>query len=293
MFSIDNLLNEFIVRRYPVICHDEICRALELIDLFGFELFQDSLIEIITNPQIDSMNMEDRVIATILAKMNFILKEHGIHIIESATLYDFNELCSSLYNLQTLEDPSLVIYRVNAADSNEEIAQDVISYTCYLETSDIRLLILEVEDKFIEALKNLSVEESIETAEREHRLIINAYNLFTQGTDSLAKQLLLDGMPLTNTMKQLKNILPTPLEALAFFEEAAEKPANAAFEIWSLLLLSKDGYQLPLMVYRKVIKDLFDNPKLAEQIEGILVKMDLDLRNYRRGLEETVKQGGV
>ena len=206
-----------------------------------------------------------------------IIKDHSIVLDSDAepTLDECNEVAQFLYIIQNLEDYDTVSYRLNAEDTPKRIIVDLIEQYSLLSKPRIMEIIEGVDYKFIESLKNF-IEDKV-SDEKEHidtkhvTYIKTFFEYIGEETQCLGKDFYDRGY-LNVTLEELTNLLTYDL-ADYLDKNIVNKAGQTALDVLSVLIVTKDNYDMPLMKFSKfnhLFTSKLDN---VTKLTGIMMSM--------------------
>lgn len=298
MLNLSDSLYEYIEKIFSYEQQSTIFTSFNLLENFGLKFYEDKYINLLYKEYTISEETKQDTFLLYLAKdiLN-IIESHNIqiNIEQEPTLSELNEICSFLYIIQNLEDYRYPLYILSSMLPNREKLINLISH--YSLISKIRLLELlnVVEDNLINNLidyiefRQKDIKENID---KKHLKKIKYFLNFIDNTECLGKKAFdnnINNLELEEVINLLDIDLPEYIDKTILIES---KPAQASLDILSLLIISKDSYELPLLKFKQY-NYLFTN-KLENitLIENILINMINDFNDYYNAQLEAGKING-
>lgn len=298
MLNLSDSLYEYIEKIFSHEQQATIFTSFNLLENFGLKFYEDKYINLLYKEYTISEETKQDTFLLYLAKdiLN-IIESHNIqiNIEQEPTLSELNEICSFLYIIQNLEDYRYSLYILSSMLSNREKLINLISH--YSLISKIRLLELlnVVEDDLINNLidyiefRQRDIKENID---KKHLKKIKYFFNFIDNIDCLGKKAFDDNIN-NLELEEVINLLDIDLSEYIDKTILIESnPAQASLDILSLLIISKDSYELPLLKFKQY-NYLFTN-KLENitLIENILINMLNDFNDYYNAQLESEKLNG-
>jgi hypothetical protein len=244
-YYIDNC---FIEDRKPALYE-----AFALMKVFGDEFFEDELLDIIRrDDSLDSNAKYDSFNNIVKNKLIGIIYSHGITIAEEqpVTLNELNEIVQCLYTIQNLETVSYIKYLVFTESSSEAILGDLIEYLTLMSSFRFLELVEAVESSLIDSIRLLIQDKEKEDNEdTSHRKNVLSFFKFIEDADCLGIRYYNSGY-INLHLDRLLNLLPIDVPSYIDKEFKISK-AQAALDVLSLLMISKDAYEFPLLAFKK------------------------------------------
>lgn len=224
-------------------------------------------------------DLQDRFLKEINDKLDFIIQQHGITLISEVTLNQKNQVLTALGHLQKLDDYGAVIRTLETFEDDISQLASVLSEMTFMEEPELHSIIAYVAPSTMRTMKQFAYqkeEEAISSEEPNYDLLEN-FKLFNEYTKnaSLAHLMVSNGASLGNRFRDY-----LPFVENVFLEEKDD--AKKTLNIFSLLSISSDGYNSPLLVYRKYSMQLLHDLNLVSKIEVILLKLIADYSEYKK-----------
>jgi len=255
MLNIETITYYFISNSYIAETQTELLNSFSLFEEFGLKFYEDKYIELIRKQDsISSSDKIDNFIYLVKKDLHDIIKQHNIVITTDidVTVREYNEIVHFLYLIQNLESYDEVSYTLFSLRNSRHILVDLIESLTLLSKSRLLEIVQEVNDSLLDSLKEfivdkLSTQDSDVSTSRDK--YIHEFFTFINNHECLGKTLLEQGYR-NLTLEELSNIIsiniPNHIDALA-----QTNLAQAALDTLSLLIITKDNYNLPILKFNK------------------------------------------
>lgn len=284
----DDLIIDYLETNYTQEFSQELLKTIQLFDFFNYKAVYEKVNNaIMDSHNRDSCEVSDGIILDIKDGLTFIFKAHGITVYDEASIADQNELLTALALLMRLEDYEPVLTVLTSMESDEEILASII---CDISSFDEVRLFSVIEDfnpDLLETIKTYAegktLEEDEEDLSRERSGNAKSLGIFKTlyGEDALGIMMMQSGV-----------ILGAPFRSyIPFIEEHMVGTDNAATakNFLSVLLLSGNGNNAPIITYKKYVERFVNSMEDIQKIEPIMLKMITEIENYRRAQHEQTK----
>jgi len=284
MLNLSDLVTSYINFKFLPEQQSSIFQAFSLFENMGLKYYEDKYANLITqeNSLMDD-NIQDAFLYYLMFDLEQVINSHGIYLDNdyNPTLDELNEIVHFLFIVQHLENYEYVKYCIYSPVSNRMIVANLICYFTLLSKVRVLELISDVESTFIEALKEFveDKEESVtEPIDKKHLKLINAFRGFTENYPSLGLKYY--DMGFSNlTLEELLNIV---VDDIAYYidEKMTKDPAEAALDVLSLLIISKDSYELPLLKFQQFNSLLTNKTENITRLNNMITDMLNDFYVY-------------
>lgn len=257
---------------------DELLRSFELLYGFGLQYPDSEFVDLISSASnTDPSVLNDRFYYRLVEKLVEIIKQHNITIKKDQPIYLINEFLSGLLLIQYLNDYRDIDYILSSTLPNDEKFAEVIHQVTVLTPLQVLDLIDELQDQTVILLQDfvkMRIGPTISKEELPQGLLnkLRSFNEFIEGTETLGRFILDIGMPVGIP---IDNYIPYLLK-----QEQTNTPAQTALNILSVLLLSKEGYNLPIVAYRKIANQLFTDLNQITRIETLISRINSDFETF-------------
>lgn len=254
----DELIATFLDTYITEEFREDVLKSFDLFDFYEYNQAYAGFIDILTNQgNISNDELKDSFVKELHTKLDYILEQHTLKLIESATIAQKNDILSSLAHIQKLEDYTGIIRILESFANDDEQLSIILSDATMMDQTEVLSLIESFNPSTLSRLKDFiyqKEDESKQSGEVQLNLLENLklFNTFAN-KESLGALMLKSGTLLGDRF----------ITYYPFIEDdIAVKGDNdqTALNFLSVLYLSADGYNSPLLVYRKysfqVLKDL-------------------------------------
>lgn len=253
---------------------------------YGLDDYETEFFNIITDDTFtDPAGMQDNFYIRLVSYITFILQSHGIKLNDEATLREMNEILDAIKILQNLLDYEEV-YDVIEMDIDEftKFAR-IFELTSCLTESRIKDIVEDFDDDFIMSLKYLikqtkKINESYiyNDSDTKTKIIANArkFNKFIKEAPTLGVQMLDQGLLIG---EEFNLYIPYIEEHLITIKDVKALATN----LYSVIILSSDGFANPLLCYKNNINKLSLSPETINNIEVAYNNFAAEYESYKRG----------
>lgn len=254
---------------------DEILRGFELLEAFGLEYYDSEFIPIVTNT--DKYDPDDMRLAfnsQLIKSLNIVLNEHNVYLKSEINLYIRNEILSSIYLLQHLNDYSPILQILESYLENDDKLIAILSHTCILSDIVISDSVETFEPSFLKGLYDFIManhpdQDDQSQIDNIHVKNLKLFKTFLHEQTCLGLELISSGSPIG-------------LEPDYYFKHLdINKPiVQLALDVLSCILVSQ-AYQFPTMAYRKHASVYIQDINRFTQIDTIVTHMVGDFERYK------------
>lgn len=282
----DELIDVFIKTYLTQELADLIYESYDLFEKYGYEDVDHDLVSILSREDfISSDEMQDIFIIEFNRKLDFVINQNGVTLINETCIADKNEILKSLYTLQHLEDYSSLYNIVNTNEDDEFKIASVIAENCSLDSSHVMSLISVIEHSLVDRLKEYIISKlNKDQKENCDNDVINTIKTFFLYLSSKNQTCL--GTALVQSRAQLgvefKFYFPLVSEDIIALDDD-----QTALNMLSIIMLSSDGQTLVLQTFRSYIGQLLDSITHIQKVESLFTK------HYNSFLEYKQKQETV
>lgn len=293
MLNLSDLTGYFIEYHFTDAQKLLLLNGFTVLETFAFDggYYEDKYVNLIANENITNDTKQLNFLVEMQSDILSVIKQHGIVINRLVTpdLSTLLEIAHGLILLANLEDYTDVAYRVHGTGTNRKILIDLLER--YTMLSEVKLMesIESVEDTLIESLRELSVDALHEEAiikDTKHQLYITRFFEFIDGHPCLGKTLYEKGYKSNLTLEELLNLLPYSVTSYIEKEETTNLP-QVALDVLSLLIITRDDYDLPLFKIKKLGYLFTGDIQLLNRISNVILKIMNDfgvqLEAYKQG----------
>jgi len=287
-------INELTLYYIQVTFHEELRRIIytsfSLLEMFGLKFYEDKYTELIQRRDtIDVDDKRDNFLYLIKQDIIKIINDHGVRLDMDmdVTLNECNEIAHFLYIVQNLEDYTDISYRLYAQDTSKNIFVDMVESLTLLSKSRLLEIIDYVDDSLITSLKDFIEDRernlvSVEALDRKRLKYIQTFFSFIGDNKCLGRTLYETGYT-SVTLEELTNLLRYNISDYIDKEIISNLP-QAALDVLSILIITKDNYTLPLIKFSK-FSYLFTNK--LENVTKLHATILAMLNDFNMYLEAT------
>jgi len=201
------------------------------------------------------------------SKLDYILQQHNIVLVDTATMRQKNELLTALYTIQALEDYSSVIAVLESLESDEVKITTILADYCQLDVTEQLSIIQSFNPITLTILKDyilLSYTERVQ--QYNYKDLIPTLKTFFHlyGNDNIGHIL-------------IENDVKPGLTINVYLEYADSVIANTyeqtAANIMSLIYLTPDSIHNPLAVYNTYSLVMLKDLSLVSKIEPLVISI--------------------
>lgn len=293
MLNISEIVDYFIKISYTEELQKNIYTSFTLLEMFDVSYYEDKYLDLISRSEtIDTDSKRDSFIVLLKKDILDIITEHKIqlNLDMDLSLDEVNEVAHFLYIIQNLEDYLIVDYIINSENSNRKKVCELLSKYSLLNISRILDIVDEVDDTFIEAMKQYikyKEPEDDTVLDRKHIDYVKTFFSFIENSDCLGKRLYESGY--TNlTLNELTNIVTFNL-AEYIDSRVISNPSQTALDALSLLIITKDNYTLPLFKFEQNTSLFTTKLETVTKLNNIMTNMLNDYNNYYNAVKQKEK----
>ena len=248
----NELIDVFLENYFTEEFKDEVYRSFNLFDKYEYLDAYSEFVNIITDyNQSSTDDLKDKFVIELQTRLDYVLNEHTIKLVETTTIEEKNEILSALLLIQNLEDYSGIINTLESLESNEEQLAIILSDLCLLSDVKIMELVESFDSTILSKLKQFiyskeTDNQDIDEETQKTKLnITNNLKLFFElsGTNNLAYLLISSSIIVGELFETY----------LSYIEDdiVSKSDEQTAINILSMIYLSSNGYNAPLLTFRK------------------------------------------
>lgn len=232
-----------------------IFNSFSLLESFGKKFYEDQLIDLIQREDdITSDTKRDMFYHLVQKEIKSIIKDHYILLSTETniTLEEMNEVVNFLYIVQSLEDYSIISYRLNAADTARNIIIDLVDYLSLLEKPRLMEMITFVDNAFIDSLKAFIADketDETESIDMKHMKHVRYFMKFIEGNKCMGHTFFTEGFS-SVTLEQFAKLINKNISSY-IDKLITTNRAQAALDCLSILIVCKDSYELPVLKFKQ------------------------------------------
>ena len=281
--SLSEGLSSYIATQFTPEMQVNLETSFTLLHAMGLRYYEDRFLQILSlQGSIDSEEVCAAFMAALFAMLSDVLDQHHIRIDPDSEvrLAELNELVGFLLLVQSLEDTEQLSYRLSGFDSPRAIISDLLAY--YTLTPKYRWaeIVSDVQEDLLIALHLLVQDkQNPEDDPRYSQAYLAGWKDFceyTEGTDCLGKQLSATG----HRAVSLDHLLSEE-RVQVWIEDTVHVQPERALDLWSLLALSRDYQELPLLGFEKNASLFCPDLEQVSRMKQILSRMLADFSDWR------------
>lgn len=283
----DELIQVYLESTFTEEFQEEIERSFSLFDAFEYHQAIPPFIDILLNQSnLNTADMQDQFTQQLHEALNYILQQHTIRLSPDATIYQKNEIIRGLAHIQRLEDYTPVIRTLETLESDEYQLATVLSMVSALDTGTLMHLIDFFNPRLLKQLKEYiyNKEDALPEEERSDKKLVGHVRFFNHvfGDQNLGSQLI-------RSQIRIGEMFETYIE---YIRDVFVAPSDeqTAINLLSVIYLSGDGYNSPLLVYRKYSHQLLQDLDRTSKIEVEILKHIAKLTEYKKAEQEAHRQ---
>ena len=228
----------------------------------------------------------DRFTNTLNQQLDLAFAQFTIKIAPHATLTERNELLRAIAHFQHLEDYTPLARILESFQADEIQLSRVLADLSMYDEHRILTLIESFEPKLLDIFKEYiysKEKDTVNTDGSSRKNILAGFKIFTKtfGEDNIATMLLKDGMQIGN---RFQIYLPYVQDDLVV--GADEKIAE---NILSLIMFSGDGYNSPLLLFRKFSFYILQDLGKVTRIEALVLAMISKYLEHKKAEDEKAR----
>lgn len=264
----DNLIVAYIANYFTEDMQYELYKSFNIIEAYEYNDPYSMLINILT-VELEDDDKKTIFLGRITFMLNEILENHTIVLTDEATFSETNTIADTLYNIQHLEDYSAIIELLESLETSDIILATILADHCGLSATKIMSIIDSYDDEvlvklkaFIYAKEESDIEPMDVTAIRSKAILFfdkygkdNAGYALIEGNVDL-------GLPFETyiTMIGDSSITNSTIDQLAI-------------NLLSVILLSKEGSNDPLMTFRNHSELLVGDMKTINAVDSKILSL--------------------
>lgn len=282
----DELISIFIESHFSEEFREEIERSFGLIEFFDYKDAYSGFVDILTDQSnLTGPDMQDLFTSELNKKLDYMLQEHQLQLVPEATVFEKNEILLALAHVQNLQDYTGIIAALESMESDELKTALILSDLSTLDESKALSLIVKINPRALQALKDYiyAKEKAQEKNSPVDSALLSNFKLFSQlyGQTTLGASLVATGMmPAQRFHTYLGYVEP---------EVVGPDDDQTALNILSLIYLSEDGFNSPLLVYRKYSYQLLHDLNRVSRIEVKILGMIARVTEHKKAQDEQAR----
>lgn len=279
----DILVSEYVNQTFTEEYKQDILTSFDLFEKFNYLDYEESLIDVINNQSyLTGADLKDSFVLELNKKLDYVINQHEIYLTDEATVEDKIEIMSALYCFQNLEDYTGVIRMLESFESDYEILSVIISDICMLTSTRMMTILDRFSPSLLINMKlyitNLEATEENNDERADSKILINLKKYFKFLEQScLAEYFIRDGIQIGQRFYSYISYCENSI--VSSYDETTAK------NFLSIILMSSDGYNNPLMVYRKYGYRILQDLNRVSSVETHVIRL-LNNFNERKKAED-------
>ncbi len=287
----DELLSVFIETYFSEESQESIHKCFGLFEFYEYNQAFSGFIDIANmHGNVSSDTLKDQFTSELHSKLDYVLEQHTIKMVDTATIENKIEILTSLAHIQNLEDYSGIARTLETFASDEEQLASILSESTLMDETEIMTLISEFSPSLLVTLKKFVEikEQERANANEPHYDVIKNMRLFCQysSDNTVGAVLSKSGILLGDRFETYLNYTADAFEELL---QTNKSPDTLAANFLSILYLSVDGLNSPLLVYRKYSLQLLKDLQLVGEVEVKLLEHISKFTEYKKVEHEKTK----
>jgi hypothetical protein len=282
----DPLIEDFIKETFHPDMADTITHSFKLMTDFGLEDHQSEMINLLMSDDLlEPQTLQDQFLQMVLNKLRELEVAHTLVLSPEISLWDRNEILSGLFAIQHLNDYSLIVTALETTLDPEEKLAEALAHCCALSADRIVSLVEHIDPLTLSRLQEFIHQREVNSGkvitcftELQKRIIENlrlfkAYCAHEKIEHAMGVRMVETGM-----------LMGQPLEHyMPFVSEALEHDnvRQLAIDIFSLLMITDDGSNNPLVAYKKHSGQFFDDLNLISQVDSVMISISGAFESFK------------
>lgn len=271
--------------------------SFSMFERFSFQDYEDKYMDLIYDDEnTDTVSRDQAFVNLIEGDLLSIVEMHGIRLSKDFTVStaEFLDICSMLLLIPNLEDKSAVRYRaLSGEDARTVFVQLLDRYTSItmLRAMDI---VESVTEGLLDTIKELCGQEDEETLvliDRNHRTYISKFFDFIKNSECLGLTYYEQGYATKVTTGELLELLTFSMDEY-IDKLMLTKPEQAALDILSILIITKEEYELPLNKFKHLSESFTSTMTNVTRISHIMFNIMNDFGVYLEAVNQQEKIDG-
>lgn len=279
----DILVSEYVNQTFTEEYKQDIFTSFDLFEKFNYLDYEESFIDVINNQSyLTGSDLKDNFVIELNKKLDYVINQHEIYLTDEATVEDKIEVMSALYIFQNLEDYTGIIRMLESFESDYEILSVIISDLCMFTSTRLMTILDSFSPNLLINMKlyinNLETTQDNQDERADSKILVNLKKYFDfLKEDCLAKYFVRDGIQIGQRFYSYISYCENSI--VSSYDEITAK------NFLSILLMSSDGYNNPLMVYRKYSYRILQDLNRVSSVETHVIRL-LNNFNERKKAED-------
>jgi DNA-binding ferritin-like protein (Dps family) len=252
---------------------DILADALELFEQYSLPNYQDQYLALIlSGVQLDAQSAADNFKLTIFNDLVMLVGFHGIDVNSHATHESLVEILRGLQVLENYEDAAAILQYLDSDGTNVDVLCDLLSLVSAQHDTYYLNIVASVKPALLSRLREMykvgaNASRTESDAPEVTANIVRLRKLYEYDVFKIRKgyEVIQAGVPLGMEFLQYHELMKTCIE---------DKDAyDTALELVVFLAMSSDGIQNPILTYKTVSEQLFDDLSKITEVDIQLHKV--------------------
>lgn len=278
----DSLIYAFIESTFTDEASEDIFKCFNLFEKFDYKDAESEFIDILNNASYATPgDSQDMFVFALNRKMDYIVNQHCITLSNETTLEQKVEICTAFYNFQHLENYISIISVLESFEPDHVKLSSIISDISNLDQVTVLSVLENVGPKLLSNMKKYiySLEKNIEP-DILNSTVLNKAKMFYEFLNvvTIGETLIRDGVIPGESFETY----------LTFCEDdlVSKDDEFTAKNILSVLMMSADGSNSPLMVYKKYSFRLLQDLNKTSKIETHVLRLLNNFEDFKKAKDE-------
>lgn len=287
---LDFQLSDYITDTFTTELAEDINKAFELLYSFELQDVETPFLDLITSDSFKAQeDIQDNFTVILHEKLDYVIKEHGLTLIDNVSLSNKVQLLSALLLLMYLEDYSFILVTMESDDTDLEKLGYIISEYSNLHYQEFFSMVTDIAPGFLQKLKDYAYSKEelvITTPDESDKEIIDNLKLLVEMTGSVT---IGSSLLKANVKPNLELNTYVSLIDDEDFSEVIKDIDSLSLNIFSILLLTRSNLNALLLIYRKNSHLFLDNINTVTSVEVKLIELLSKFLDFKRLKKESQK----
>lgn len=265
---------------YPDLA-ESVYRALNICKDVYENYDEVGFIELISNEQnMHTEDLLDSFVNLVNKKLDFIIHSHHFDLTDDTKLHDKNEFVSALVALQDCNDYSEILPTLESDMEDDEKIAEILSTFTHLSSEYLTSMIIAFDNNFINMVKVMVTDKTNDLSKPANidKQFIKQFKLlkkYLNGKSCLAFKLIDAGFPPNLEFEQYHVFVKDNLEL-----NNQTDLTQYSINLFSLIMLSKNGVVNPIQVFRDNSRSLTDDLSIITKLDSAILKFSSEFKTY-------------
>lgn len=297
MLNISEDLDNFITLAFNDYQQTLLREAFGLLEAFTLPEYEDKYLQLLYDEDgVDPTARNSLFLDKMEKDLVFLIEQHAITLTKdsSIALEDLVEILNMLVLLPNLENMSTLRYRVLSEEEPRMLFIQLLEHYTSVPLLKAMELIEDVSQSLIDSMKELCGEECDDVREeidRNHQNYIVKFFNFINHTECMGLDLHRQGYSNKLTVEELLRLIPTNMEE-HIDNKIIRQPAETALDVLSILIITKDEYEIPLTKFKSVAELFTSNSLYITRLTHMMLGIVNDFGVYLEACKQQEKLDG-